>query len=503
MKLVKTKTIFLTGIGLVFSVIFSFSRPQLVYAQNSDYRALRVKQSYSGVFNIRSGKAFTFWVKFKNIGQKTWYNSGPHLVALDVSDPYGRQSPFQHQWWRTWYCPAKLLEKQVKPGEVGTFRFALLAPETPGLYSEKFQIAAKDIDWIPGGKVEVVIRVENPNYKGKPTSKKSSSKNSKNRASSEEKKIVFNPKRYKVKKLIEYPLIKTSLKIKDKDKGPEIRIGLYSTTEPIIIKANSSYQIRDKKDKLLVNLTKGEKVEAEFNFDKKRYYLKENGRRILMTDSYLKFIPKNEDNIFEIVSNKNKKGWESYSKFKGKLEIRFSDDGYLWLINELPLEDYLKGMAETGNNNPQDYLKAMAIAERTYALYHLLNPTKHAVRHFTLTASAGDQVYRGYSRQLQSPNVVKAVKETKGLVITYHHQIVVTPYFAQSDGWTKGWEEVWGGGPKPWLKPKYVPYDEGEKLFGHGVGMSAWGAWHMAKNNYNFVEILKYFYTNIELERVY
>ena len=319
----------------------------------------------------------------------------------------------------------------------------------------------------------------------------------------------FNPQRYAIKKLEDYEKLDLDMDLhtasldQELTNGPEIRIGLYSTEDPIIIKANGSYEIRNNKNKLLVKLTKGEQTKTEFNFDKKRYYLTSRDKRILMTDSYLRFIPKKDDTIFEIISNKNTNTWKSYTKFKGKLEIRLTDEGTLWIINELPMEDYLKGSAETGNNNPQDYLKAMAVAERTYALYHLLNPTKHAKRNFILTSHAGDQVYRGYSRELMSPNVAKAVEATKGLVVTHDNEIVVTPYFAQSDGYTRGWEDVWGGGAKPWLKPKYVPYDDGEKMFGHGVGMSAWGAWDMAKNRgYNFEEILKYFYTDIELKRI-
>jgi len=511
-----------------FILLQSFLNPSTALAAEAIYKAQRIKQSYPGIINAQAGKAFTFWVKYKNIGTATWYNHGDNLVAINNSEPYGRKSAFQHQWWRTWYCPARLLESSVKPGEIGTFRFAMQVPEIPGLYSEKFQLAVKNVDWMPGGNLEIIIRVENPNYKGTPIStvnkktlaKKLSSETSlsKNHSSPQKKeskiaeRIIpkFNPKRYKAKKLEDYEKIDLLQNVysagtnQKENRGPEIRIGLYSTQNPIIIKANGHYEIRDNRNKLLVKLTKGEQTTTKFDFDKKRYYLNSDGKRILMTDSYLRFIPKENDIIFEIVSNKNTNTWKNYTKFRGKLEIRLTDEGTLWIINELPMEDYLKGSAEAGNNNPQDYLKAMAIAERTYALYHLLNPTKHAKRNFVLTSHAGDQVYRGYSRELISPNVVSAVEATKGLIVTYDNKIAITPYFSQSDGYTRSWENVWGGEAKPWLKPKYVPYDSGKKMLGHGVGMSAWGAWDMAKNRgYNFEEILKYFYTGVELKRVY
>jgi stage II sporulation protein D len=41
------------------------------------------------------------------------------------------------------------------------------------------------------------------------------------------------------------------------------------------------------------------------------------------------------------------------------------------------------------------------------------------------------------------------------------------------------------------------------KGFGHGMGMSQYGANVMAKNGFNFVEILKHYYQGVKLERVY
>jgi len=35
--------------------------------------------------------------------------------------------------------------------------------------------------------------------------------------------------------------------------------------------------------------------------------------------------------------------------------------------------------------------------------------------------------------------------------------------------------------------------------FGHGVGMSQWGAYNMATRGKKFEEIIKYYYSNIEI----
>jgi peptidoglycan hydrolase-like amidase len=63
---------------------------------------------------------------------------------------------------------------------------------------------------------------------------------------------------------------------------------------------------------------------------------------------------------------------------------------------------------------------------------------------------------------------------------------------------------VWAGGSNyPWLKSVPVPQDEGRTLWGHGVGMSATGALGMAEESQNYVQILKHFYTGVEIMKYY
>jgi stage II sporulation protein D len=48
-----------------------------------------------------------------------------------------------------------------------------------------------------------------------------------------------------------------------------------------------------------------------------------------------------------------------------------------------------------------------------------------------------------------------------------------------------------------------VPWDQGKTLWGHGVGLSATGALGAANDGWTYDRILKYFYTGIELKRIY
>ena len=99
-----------------------------------------------------------------------------------------------------------------------------------------------------------------------------------------------------------------------------------------------------------------------------------------------------------------------------------------------------------------------------------------------------------------SPNVVQAVEDTHGVIVTYDDDYAITPYFSRSDGRTRDWSEVWGG-EVAWAKSVPVPWDEGYTLWGHGVGMSAVGALAMANEGWLYEEILPYYYTDIELQQ--
>ena len=211
--------------------------------------------------------------------------------------------------------------------------------------------------------------------------------------------------------------------------------------------------------------------------------------------------------IFEILSYTNHPGWSSTlndNTFRSTLEVRYAPQtDRLWVVNELKLEQYLKGIGETSNSSPFEYQKTLITAARSYAKYHIDRSTKHAADGFTVSPTEADQVYRGYGAEKRLPNVARAVDETRGIVVTYGGQLAITPYYSQSDGRTRGWEEVWGGGPKPWLVGKPDPYCDGLPMLGHGVGMSARGAIGMALDNKSFEEILKYYYTSVELRRAY
>jgi len=115
-----------------------------------------------------------------------------------------------------------------------------------------------------------------------------------------------------------------------------------------------------------------------------------------------------------------------------------------------------------------------------------------------------DQVYRGIGGKERNPNFNKAREETRGIIATYGKDPILAYYFAQSDGRTRNSEEVnMTKDPVPYLKGKIDPPGEGKVMKGHGVGLPQYSGMTAANQGANFSQILKYYYTGIDLTKIY
>lgn len=81
-----------------------------------------------------------------------------------------------------------------------------------------------------------------------------------------------------------------------------------------------------------------------------------------------------ESDVLRVKSWDRKPSWDKSGTmndnlFRGKIEIR-NENGKIVLINELPLEDYLKGLAETSNGDHVEKMKTIVVAARSYAYFY-------------------------------------------------------------------------------------------------------------------------------------
>ncbi|MCG9969827.1 SpoIID/LytB domain-containing protein [Pelotomaculum terephthalicicum JT] len=309
---------------------------------------------------------------------------------------------------------------------------------------------------------------------------------------------------------------------------------------------------------------------------------------------------RNARNESELASNKGLnlisllEGTE-YRRYRGNMEFRV-ESGSLVAINELNIEDYLRGVvpAEMPSSWPAEALKAQAVVARNYALQRV-EATSGAS--YNLTNDQSSQVYLGYDKEV--PATDQAVEDTRGVVMLNRGKLISSFFHSSSGGYTENSEDVWSSA-LPYIKYKKDPFDKNnlhynwqvdytaaqllemfkksgyefkkitgidtvytasgarvKKLtvsgvgtddkplrieianadnvrialglksalftlkkgydkdknltgvnitgsgWGHGLGLSQWGANGMARQGYNYQEILKYYYSNIKIAENY
>jgi stage II sporulation protein D len=138
----------------------------------------------------------------------------------------------------------------------------------------------------------------------------------------------------------------------------------------------------------------------------------------------------------------------------GLVQLVRRGKGFL-VINRVDLEEYVKGVvpAEVSSTWHQEMLKAQAVAARTYALYQKM---LSATREYDVAATVQDQVYRG--KQGIDGGILRAVEETRGLVVTYQNAPIYAAFSSTAAGLTEDAMNVWSK-EYPYLKGVECPFD--------------------------------------------
>jgi len=392
--------------------------------------------------NFMLGETKTVWIKLRNTGSVTWEKMGANQLTI---------SPLASQFKMQNYG---LVENTVAPGDIGTIELTLTAPKKTGEYNFRFKarIGGTLLTRIP---LSVSGSVQAPQQISEINTQQSAQK--------------------------------------------QIRVLIGFSGNPIIT-ANKDFKLTSNGQAMRI-FKAGEEVSVEFkNF---RYYIASKDYSAAL-NTPPKFEPI-EEAILEIKNYENRPSWNTNindNRFRGSLEIIYYKNA-LRVINELTIEDYLKGLAENTNFDPYEKIKAIIIAARTYALYYTETAQKFPGAPYDLDNDPDStQKYLGYGYEIRAPNAVKAVNETKGMVITYNGNLIKAAYFSSSDGRTRSYKEVWGS-DVPYLQSVPDPYCKNQVLKGHGVGLSGCGATGMAQAGKKAEEIIKYFYQGVELKKAY
>lgn len=433
------------------------------------------------------GQNLLLRLAYQHIGQEVWEDG--YAIRVQVEDEDGRRSSLSHQRWVDAEI-AKQSEDAVDPEEKIQEKFFITLPEKKGTYTAT-------IDFLVGEDVMETARLSLPVYVSRDASK------------------TFR-RAFVLEEAVEPEEEIWTPRFAEE---PRIRVGLRRLAENrdyiIFEPKEETYNVFDGEEKIgeveagvAVTLRERRKGGYRLVFP--------DGRDTLYADEYLRLEPQNDVHaVFELVGFNRTYAGKTYDTYRGAFEYRRTKRGtYLYAINDLLLEDYVKGIGENANKSNFEYLKAQTVAQRTYA-YFTQQEGKYPGFYFDVVGNTGDQLYLGHFSEVSSrPRFARAAEETRGYMVTYDidrdeetpNDIVTTPYFARTNGRTFAWTEVWGGRTKPWLVSVTADYDRRNKytLYGHGVGMSQLDAvWRAEEEGLDWVALLTYYYTDVEVEKVY
>ena len=155
----------------------------------------------------------------------------------------------------------------------------------------------------------------------------------------------------------------------------------------------------------------------------------------------IKLMPKKTKSKFSVVSPKTRSAIYKYT-----LEI--TADSKLKIINELPIEEYVRGVipAEVPKSFHLEAQKALTVAIRTYALRSM---HRHKSEGFNVCDGTNCQVFTGASKE--APWVDALAEATRGQVAAYDNNLIFTTYSSDCGGATQSSED-YGIGKIPYLQ---------------------------------------------------
>jgi len=140
--------------------------------------------------------------------------------------------------------------------------------------------------------------------------------------------------------------------------------------------------------------------------------------------------------------------------FRGDIKVLKKENRSLCVINQINLEDYVKGIMyhEVSHFWPEDALKAQAVVSRTYALYRM---QENKAKDFDVTSDTYAQVYGG--RTSERFRTSKAVDDTEGQALVYQGNVIPAYFHATCGGHTEDAAVLWNTNLPP-LKGVVCPF---------------------------------------------
>jgi len=234
----------------------------------------------------------------------------------------------------------------------------------------------------------------------------------------------------------------------------EIRVAIAQDADSLIVGSSTPAQVVGANGKVLRQLPNGQAFTAQPS----------DSNQIAIGDAQL-------PNTVWIYPQKEGVVYVGDRWYRGKL-LLVAQQQKLLAVNYVDLEQYLASVvgSEMHASAPTEALKAQAVAARSYALVHMVRP---ASSWFNLGNTQRWQVYKGMNSEYNTTQ--KAVKDTAGQIISYQGGVVESLYAAT---------------------------DEIVQKAHGGKGMSQTGAYQLAAQGYNYLQILAHYYPRTATARL-
>ncbi|MGL5921402.1 SpoIID/LytB domain-containing protein [Chroococcidiopsis sp.] len=234
----------------------------------------------------------------------------------------------------------------------------------------------------------------------------------------------------------------------------EIRVAIAQDADSLIVGSSTPAQVVETNGKVLRQLPNGQAFTAQPS----------DSDRITIGNAQL-------PNTVWIYPQKGGAIYVGDRWYRGKL-LLVARQQKLLAVNYVDLEHYLASVvgSEMHASAPTEALKAQAVAARSYALVHMVRP---ANSWFNLGNTQRWQVYKGMNSEYNTTQ--KAVKDTAGQIISYQGGVVESLYAAT---------------------------DEIVQKAHGGKGMSQTGAYRLAAQGYNYLQILAHYYPKTATARL-
>ncbi|PZO44506.1 MAG: amidase [Pseudanabaena frigida] len=153
--------------------------------------------------------------------------------------------------------------------------------------------------------------------------------------------------------------------------------------------------------------------------------------------------------IVEVSYQRENKAEINNRPYAGTLKLQPNAHQSYTLVNNVPLETYVRGVVphEIGYNAPYAAVQAQAILARTYVLASL---HRFMVDGYELCADTQCQVYRGLEDTTEVAD--RAISDTRSLVLTYNNRTIDALYSSTTGGITANYNDIWDGTPRPYLQ---------------------------------------------------